>query len=204
MTSAVLLVAALATGAQPPAGSARYAIDRNHSRVGFSIRHFFMQAEGEFRDFEGSVQLHPGALASSSVEVRIEAASIHTGNMDRDRELKAGDFFDVARHPELRFESRSLEVKGLESFVLHGLLSIKGITRPVALECACRFLDPDARGRERLGCTATASVERADFGLDWNLVLDGGNLMLGKQVSIRIDLVAVRDPAPEGRPVSAP
>jgi polyisoprenoid-binding protein YceI len=170
-------------------------IDPSHSTVGFSIRHMvFSKVRGRFLKLTGAIQLDDD-LAKSWVEVTIDAASIDTGTAQRDNHLRSADFFDVERFPELRFRSNRVEDLGEGRLRVVGELTIRDHTREVALdvEPAGRGMDP--WGNERIGYVATASIDRKDFGLKWNQLLEAGGVLVGDRVDIELDVQAVNTAA---------
>jgi polyisoprenoid-binding protein YceI len=170
-------------------------IDASHSTIGFSIRHMvFSKVRGRFLKHTGAVQLADDAT-QSWVEVAIDAASIDTGTAQRDTHLRSADFFDVERFPELRFRSTRVEELGGDRLRVIGDLTIRDVTRAVTLdvEPAGRGMDP--WGNERIGFVAKTSIDRKDFGLQWNQVLEAGGVLVGDRVDIELDIQAVNTAA---------
>jgi polyisoprenoid-binding protein YceI len=170
-------------------------IDAAHSTIAFSIRHMvFSKVRGRFLKHTGAIQLADD-LAAAWVEVTIDAASIDTGTAQRDTHLRSADFFDVERFPELRFRSTRVEELGGDRLRVTGDLTIRDITRPITLdvEPAGRGMDP--WGNERIGFVAKASIDRKDFGLQWNQVLEAGGVLVGDRVDIELDIQAVNTQA---------
>jgi len=174
----------------------RWEIDSSHSGIHFSVRHLVIaKVRGKFARWTGSLAVPEGDLDRASVEVTIDASSIDTGVADRDTHLKSADFFDVATYPELHFKSGRIERLGGDDLRLTGELTIHGVTREVelAVESTGRTMDP--WGNERLGFEAKTSVNRKDFGLTWNQVLETGGVMVGDKVEIELELEAVKQVA---------
>jgi len=170
-------------------------IDASHSTIGFSIRHMvFSKVRGRFGRYTGAIRLDDD-LAKSWVEVAIDAASIDTGTAQRDTHLRSPDFFDVDHFPELRFRSSRIEELGEGRLRVIGDLTIRDTTREVALdaESAGRGMDP--WGHERIGFVAKASIDRKDFGLQWNQLLEAGGVLVGDRVDIELDIQAVNTAA---------
>jgi polyisoprenoid-binding protein YceI len=168
-----------------------WTIDATHSTIGFSIRHMvFSKVRGRFLNYTGAIRLDDD-LAKSWVEVAIDAASIDTGTAQRDNHLRSADFFDVENFPELRFRSTSVEDVGGGRLRMIGELTIRDTTREVALdvEPAGRGMDP--WGNERIGFVAKTSIDRKDFGLAWNQLLEAGGVLVGDRVDIELDVQAV-------------
>jgi len=167
-------------------------IDGTHSGVNFSVRHMvFAKVRGRFGKFGGSLDLDPADLAKSSVDIQIDAASIDTGTPDRDNHLRSPDFFDVAKYPQLTFKSKRVERKGDTEYKVTGDLTIRDITREVALEVEFGGTGKDPWGNQRLGFTASARIDRKEFGLKWNQVLEAGGVLVGEKIDIEIELQAV-------------
>jgi polyisoprenoid-binding protein YceI len=170
----------------------RWDIDVGHSAVHFWVRHMVIsKVHGRFARWSGSIELDEKDLTRSSVEVRIDAASIDTQVADRDAHLKSADFLDVAKYPELTFRSRRIERKG-EGYRVVGDLSLHGVVREVALEAEFAGTGKDPWGNERAGFSAKASLDRREFGLVWNAALETGGVLVGEKVEIAIELEAVK------------
>ncbi len=171
-------------------------IDTTHSSITFSVRHMvFAKVRGRFSAWTGSVQFDGADPTKGSVSVVIDASSIDTGTADRDTHLRSGDFLDVANFPELRFTSQSLESLGSDRYRLHGELTIRDTTRPVALEVTYNGQAQDPWGKQRAGFTATTSLDRREFGLAWNQVLEAGGVLVGEKIEIEIEIQAVNSAA---------
>lgn len=166
-------------------------IDPAHSAIHFSVRHMmFAKVRGSFGTFTSELELDPNDITRGSVRVEIDAASIDTGVGDRDAHLRSGDFLDVEHYPKLRFESQRIELAG-ERLRLHGELTIRDVTRPVTLDVERLGEGTDPWGKRRLGFAAKGSIDRKDFGLSWNQVLEAGGVLVGDRVEIEIDLQVV-------------
>jgi polyisoprenoid-binding protein YceI len=183
---AALAATALLLGLSPAvqAAPATWTIDPNHSNVTFTIRHFFSKVNGSFTKFSGKIVYDPANVAASSAKAEIDAASIFTANERRDGHLKSADFFDVEKHPKVTFESTKITPAG-DKVKIEGNLTMHGVTKPVTLEGAFLGAGPDKAGFE-----ASGKVDRKDFGIVWNKVADQGGMMLGDDVTIRIDVEA--------------
>ncbi len=169
--AAALLLPLLALGAAPDAVE-RYDIDRNHSRVGFAVRHMGVATvRGEFRSFEGHLVLNTQDITQSTAHVVIEAASIDTGNERRDNHLRSDDFFNAERFPTITFEGRRVEQAG-DEYVLVGDLTIRDVTREVRIPF--ELSGPiELDGRRRLGAEGEVRVNRKEFNLLWNNMVEG-------------------------------
>lgn len=172
--------------AQQELKAGTWKIDTAHSIVGFSVRHMMVsKVRGRFEKFDATLTV-PEDPMQSSVEATIDSGSINTDNSDRDNHIRSADFFDVEKNPQFTFRSTALEAKG-EEFVLKGDLSIKGNTRPVelALEFNGSTLDP--YGLDRAGFSATTQISRKEFGVDIEMPMDGGGVVVGDKITIEID-----------------
>lgn len=168
-------------------------IDNAHSQITFTVRHMvFAKVRGKFAKWSGTLQLDPQDLGKSQVEVTIDASSIDTSDQQRDGHLKSPDFFNVAQFPELKFKSRSVETRGADKARITGDLTLHGVTKEVVLDAHVSGRGKDPWGNERIGFSATAAVDRTDFGLKWNQALEAGGLLVGTKVDIDIDLQALQ------------
>jgi len=167
-------------------------IDTAHSGIRFSVRHMvFAKVRGRFADWRGTLELDPGDVTRAKVEVEIDAASIDTGVAERDDHLRSADFLDAAQFPSLRFESTQVEASGGNRYRVHGHLAIRGATREVVLDVEYAGEAKDPWGNQRAAFVATTSLDRRDFGLTWNQVLEAGGVLVGERIDIEIDVQAV-------------
>jgi len=182
----------LASAAMLPAEPVKYELDPAHSSASFSVRHLMVSnVRGEFARLSGSVVYDPDNLAACRVEV-IDAGSINTREPKRDAHLKSADFLDVANHPQIKFAGKRFYRESGSLKVL-GELTIRGVTKEVVL--AVDGPTPEVKdpwGNRRIGATATATINRTDWGLTWNRALEAGGVVVGEQVAITIDLEAVK------------
>jgi polyisoprenoid-binding protein YceI len=177
-------------GTEVPA-AATYGIDPSHSEVGFSVRHMMVsKVRGRFSDVAGTVVIADDPLASS-VEVTINTASIDTGDEKRDAHLRSGDFFDVERYPSLTYRSTKVVPAGRQ-WLVEGDLTLNGVTRKVPLTVSFEGAATDPWGGVRAGFSARAELDREDFGLSWNQTLETGGVIVGKKISIELEIEAVR------------
>lgn len=161
-------------------------IDPAHTSVEFAVRHLMISTvRGRFGSVSGSLT---GLGQAPSLSVTIDAASIDTRVAQRDEHLRSADFFDVANHPTITFTSTRLEGKPTGSFRLIGDLTIRGITRDVALDVEYQGGGKDPWGNERMGFSASGKLDRKAFGLTWNQVLEAGGLTVGDEVKFTIDV----------------
>ena len=173
--------------------SERWEIDSSHSSLHFSVRHLVIaKVRGAFARWSGTIQVPDGDFSKASVVVTIDASSIDTGVADRDGHLKSPDFFDVAQHPELRFVGERVQSRTEGEIDVVGELTLKGITRDAVLRVEQHGQAKDPWGNVRAAFTAKTSIDRKDFGLTWNQVLETGGVMVGDRVDIEADIEAVK------------
>jgi polyisoprenoid-binding protein YceI len=172
-----------------PAGT--WNIDPTHSTVGFVARHLVIsKVRGSFRSFSGAIIIGAQQL-DSSVSVSIDMASVDTADESRDGHIKGEDFFDVATFPTMTFTSTKLTQEG-EGFEVTGDLTIKGVTRSVILELEFNGVSKDPWGGTRAGFSAETEINRKDFGLEWNVVMETGGVLVGEKIKIELDIQAVQ------------
>ena len=167
-----------------------WTIDPSHSAVGFSVRHLMSKVRGSFTEFTGEIVTTEDPLVSQ-VSVRIPTASITTNNAQRDGHLRSTDFFDAESGQELVFVGTSVRERE-DGHVIVGDLTINGVTREVELATEFLGVDVDAYGATRLGAEASTSISRKDYGVDFNVPLDGGKLLIGDKVDITLAIEAVK------------
>jgi polyisoprenoid-binding protein YceI len=168
-------------------------IDPAHTGINFSVRHMVVsKVRGRFGKYSGTIKLDDGDFTRSSVEVSIDASSIDTGVADRDTHLRSTDFFDVAKFPELKFRSHRIERVDDARYRVIGELTIRDVKREVSLDVEYGGRGKDPWGNERVGFVAKTSIDRKEFGLTWNQVLESGGILVGDRVDIDLDVQAVR------------
>ena len=168
-----------------------WTLDPAHSAVTFSVKHMMVTTvRGGMQIREFKLDFDPENLAGSSVRVGMDVASIDTGQEIRDNHLRSADFFDAQRFPAITFVSTRIEPDG-DDYLIHGDLTIRGVTRPVALAAEYAGTVPNLKGGLSAGFSARTKVNREDFGLTWNVALESGGVMVGKDVKIEIDLEVV-------------
>lgn len=173
----------------PAPGS--YQLDAAHSEVGFVARHLVVtKVRGRFQSYDVDLRISD-RIEDSTLEVRLDAASITTGNPDRDAHLRTGDFLDVEHHPQLTFRSRSIRPVSVTEWAVDGELEIRGVARPVTLEVEFLGETVDPFGNTKLLATARTEIDREDWGLTWNAVLETGSVLVSKKIQIEIDVQAV-------------
>lgn len=180
-----------------------YTIDPAHSRIGFAARHAMVATvRGHFSDFDAAVHLDEKQPEKSTAEITIKAASLSSGNADRDAHLLSPDFFDVEKHPAISFRSTSAERQDEDTYVLRGDLTIRDITKPVSIEFERSGTAVDPWGNYRVGFEGKTTVSRKEWGLTWNMALEAGGVVVGDKVKLEFDIAAVRqaDRAAVGTP----
>ncbi len=167
-------------------------IDPAHSEVGFTVRHLMVsKVRGKFGGFTGAITVSDDPLASS-VEATIDAATISTGEENRDGHLRSPDFFETDAHPTWTFRSTSVEQSGSD-FEVAGDLTIKGVTRPVALDLEFNGVGQDPWGGTRAGFSATTEISRKDFGVTFEMPTEGGvNVVVGDKIKVELEIEAVK------------
>jgi polyisoprenoid-binding protein YceI len=186
---------ALALPAAAAAQSATWTIDPGHSAATFQVRHMIVaNVKGEFGGPVGTASFDPKDLSTLRVEATIDARTVNTRNPDRDKDLRSDLFFDVAKYPRITFKSRSVTVDGPGKLKVLGDLTIKGVTKPVTLEVEGPTQEiKDIWGSRRIGATATTTINRRDFNIVYNRLLEGGGAVVGDQVSITLDMEFTRN-----------
>lgn len=166
-------------------------IDTVHSHIGFSVKHMMVAtARGQFKSYSGTLRLDAKDFTRSTFEGEIDVASIDTGNADRDNHLRNNDFFDVASHPKITFKSTRVEAKGEGEYVVHGDLTIRGVTKPVALDVEFHGTSKNPYGKTVAGFGARGTINRKDFGVSFNAVLETGGVALAEKVKLELDVEA--------------
>jgi polyisoprenoid-binding protein YceI len=167
-----------------------WAIDPVHSDVSFSVRHMMVsKVKGRFGTFSGTVVTAENPL-DSVVTAEIDLNSIDTNNAQRDDHIRSADFFEVASYPTMTFSSTSIEADG-DDFVLHGDLTLKGHTQNVPLKLELNGIGPDAFGGTRIGFSASTELSRKEFGVDIDMPLDGGGVVIGDKITVTLEIEAV-------------
>jgi polyisoprenoid-binding protein YceI len=193
-TRSFALAAALALSGSAQAST--WVLDTEHTTVGFSVKHMMVtEQKGAFDTFSGTIELDDKDLTKSTVNVTIEPASVNTKNKKRDDHLRSPDFFDTAKFPKMTFTSTKVEKAKDGSFLVTGNLTIRDVTKPVTLTVAPlsdEFKDP--WGGTHRGTTATATINREEFGLVWNKALEKGGFVVGKDVKIELQVELLPKP----------
>jgi len=171
----------------------QWILDPAHVEIGFAIRHLMISTvRGRFGGASGTISVDESNPQSSKVDVTIDVASIDTRQEMRDNHLRSPDFFDVANYPSMRFVSRRIEGDVAKKFRVVGDLTIRDVTREVTLDVTNEGRTRDPWGNERVGVSATAKLNRADFNLTWNQALETGGVVVGDEVKLSIDAELIR------------
>ncbi|MCG0239783.1 MAG: YceI family protein [Firmicutes bacterium] len=171
----------------------RWTIDPAHTVVEFAVRHMMISTvKGTFSGIQGTILADPEDLTSASCEVTVDVNSINTREPQRDEHLRSPDFFDAANYPTITFRSRSITRTGEQEYLLVGDLTIRGVTREVQLRLTYAGQARDPWGNERIGFSVEGKINRKDFGLTWNAVLETGGVLVGDEVRINIEAEAVK------------
>ncbi|HBY64055.1 MAG TPA: protein yceI precursor [Solibacterales bacterium] len=190
-----LFVAAAACSLVAPAFAQvnSWTIDSSHSGAHFAVRHMMVSnVRGQFGKMSGTVEFDPKNLTLSKVNATIEVASVNTQDAKRDEHLRSADFFDVAKFPAMTFVSKAVKPMGAGKLQMTGDLTMKGVTKEVTFDVEGPSPELVARGTARSGASASAKINRKDFGVTWNRALDAGGVAVGDEVSITIDIEMVR------------
>jgi len=175
-------------------GAGTYRFGPEHSTLEFSGKHIFTTARGRFGSFEGTIEVGDGPQ-DSSVELSIDAGSLQSSSQMRDDHLRSPDFLNVEGFPRIAFRSKALRPTGGRAFELDGELTIKDITRPVTLTGEYLGSAVDPFGNTSIGFTAATSFDRADFEMTWNMALEAGGWLVGKTVTVEVQVEAQRQAA---------
>lgn len=171
----------------------KWVLDPAHSELTFKVKHLMItNVKGEFRHFNASFISNGDDFDQAAVTATIDAASIDTNNADRNNHLKAADFFDVANYKDITFTGTELKKLDDENYLLKGLLQIKGISKEITLDVEFGGLIKDPYGNHKAGFTFSGKINRKDWGLNWNAVLEGGGVMVSEDVRINGDVQFIK------------
>ena len=167
-----------------------YKIDPAHTSVGFSVRHMGVSnVKGHFDEFAGSVVLDNGSIKEATATIQVK--SVNTGIEKRDNHLRTADFFEATKYPEITFKSRRVEKSG-DQTILIGDFTMRGVTKELRLPVTVNGPIKDPQGNSRIGLEAKTTVNRKDYGMKFNAVMETGSLMVGEEVTIEINAEAVK------------
>lgn len=184
------IVTAAAALSTPAFAGDTYTFDKGHSNVGFQVRHIFTNVAGRFTDYAGTIRIDREKPESSSVEFTIQATSIDTGEKNRDTHLRSADFFDVAAHPTIAFKSTSIKPNGKDSYLVTGDFTMRGVTKQITLPVSVLGEGKDPFGNQKMGLETGITLNRKDYGLNWNKALETGGLLVGDEVKVQIAIEA--------------
>ncbi|MGH9422611.1 MAG: YceI family protein [Thermoanaerobaculia bacterium] len=170
-----------------------FVVDKVHSEATFQVRHMMSKVSGKFDDFSGKINADRAKPSASSVEFTIKSGSINTGNPDRDKDLRSDNFFDAEKMPEITFKSTSIVATRKKNvYDVTGDLTMHGVTKRITLPVEFGGFGKDPWGNERAGFSLTTTINRKDYGINWNKALDNGGVLLGDDVTINVNLEAVK------------
>lgn len=177
----------------PAVTAGDYKVDPAHSEIGFRVKHLGISTvRGIFNEADAEITFPDDKLTGMQAEATVQTASVYTNDADRDEHLRSGDFFDAENHPVISFKSTDVAAVEGSRFTLNGHLTIRGVTKPIVLEGEYLGSAVDPWGNQRTAFTAEGSINRKDFGLNWNKALEAGGLLVGDEVTIVLDVQAVK------------
>jgi len=171
----------------------KWSIDPTHSQAEFSIRHMFTNVRGHMVVTSGTVEADDRDPLKAVIVARLDPSTVNTGVLIRDNHLRSVDFFDVERYPEIVFRSTAISQTAKDRYAVIGMLSMRGVERPVTLDARAAGDGIDPFGNRRAGVSARTTLNRKDFGLHWNRALESGGLLVGDEVDINLEIEAVLD-----------
>ena len=170
-------------------------IDASHSNINFTARHMMIsKVRGQFENFDGTVNFDPDYPENTTIDISIDIDSLTTNDEQRDNHLKSPDFFDAAKYPVMTFKSKKVEQVDEDSGKLYGDLTIRGTMKPVVLDVEYAGQAKSPWGTISAGFSASATINRKDWGLNWNQALETGGVLVGDKIKIDIDLELVKQP----------
>jgi polyisoprenoid-binding protein YceI len=172
---------------------ATWNIDTAHSAIHFSVRHMVVsKTRGRFTKFGGQLEFDPDNPEAAKVQVTIEPASVDTADSQRDGHLRSADFFDVEKFPTASFKSTRVEDLGGDKYRISGDLTIRGVTKPLSFDATFEGSGKDPWGGERAGFSGGTTIDRRQFGLEWNKALETGGVLVGEKVELSLEVEAVK------------
>ena len=174
-------------------GLSTFTVDPAHSRLGFTVRHMgFSKVRGSFEQFEGTVRMEPGSLDTLQAEATVQTNSITTSDEKRDEHLRSADFFEVDKYPAISFKSTEIKDVSGDAFTLVGEFTLHGVTKTIALKGTFLGEGIDPWGGTRVAFEASARLNRKEYGLNWNAVLESGGFLVSDDVEITLEVQAVQ------------
>jgi polyisoprenoid-binding protein YceI len=190
--SFLFIVVALTISAQAQTG--KWTFDKNHSKISFTVAHMMIsEVEGNFEKYDGTVLSDKPDFSDAKINFNIDPASINTDEPDRDKHLKSPDFFNVEKFPAITFVGKSMKSTGKNTYQLTGDLTILGISKSVTLDAKYNGTVKDPRGNTKAGFKITGTINRSDWGLKYNSVVDNGGVMIGEEVNILCNVELVKN-----------
>ncbi len=186
------VTAALLAGISTP--TMAFELDTVHTHVGFSVKHMMVSTvRGQFNSYRGKLELDPQDFTKSKFEGEIDVESINTGNEQRDAHLRTNDFFDAPNHPKITFKSTRIERKSDDEYLVTGDLTIRGVTKEVTLDVEWSGTSKNPYGKTVAGLSARGTINRKDFGVNFNALLETGGVAVGEKVKLEVEVEAVSD-----------
>lgn len=171
--------------------NAKWVVDAAHSSLDFSVKHMMIaKVKGTFEAFEAQVEANPEDLTTANIQFSVDLASVNTRNDDRDGHLRSADFFDVEQNPKMTFQSTSIEKTDEGEYAVTGDLTLHGVTRSETFEVVFEGAGKDPWGNEKVGFSGTGKINRSDYGLVYNAVLETGGVLIGDEVKISLEIEA--------------
>lgn len=171
----------------------KWAVDAAHSTVEFTVRHMMIaKVKGTFHEFTASIEADPEDLTTANIEVEVDVKSVDTRNADRDNHLRSADFFDADQYPKMTFKATDITKKGDGEYEVTGDLTIRGVTRQETFTVTFEGAGKDPWGNEKVGFSASGTINRSDYGLTWNAVLETGGVMVSDEVKIALEIEAIK------------
>jgi polyisoprenoid-binding protein YceI len=179
----------------------KWSLDPSHSQIGFKVKHLMVtNVRGVFNEYSGSIYTTGDNFPGAEIDLSIYPASVSTGDATRDAHLKSPDFFDAENFNEINFRGTALLKTNESEYVLHGDLSIKGVTKRIKLDVEFNGIVKDPWGGNRAGFVITGKISRKEFGLTWNAVLETGGVMVGDEVAIKCEIQLIQQPESQINP----
>ncbi|MFD1143746.1 YceI family protein [Larkinella insperata] len=173
----------------------KWVLDPKHSELGFKIKHLMISnISGSFREFEVEVDTVDEEFSTAQIRATAQIASIHTNNEQRDQHLRNSDFFEADTYPQLSFQSTKIEKLDDDTFTVYGDLTMKGVSKPVKLTVEYSGVTKDPWGGVRAGFTIGGKINRTDWGISFNGILETGGVALGEEVKINSEVQLVKQP----------
>ena len=171
----------------------KWTVDPSHTEIGFKVKHMMItNVSGSFGKFDITTETEENDFSSAQISFSADVASISTANPGRDTHLKSADFFDTEKYPQLNFVSTKMQKQDEENYLLHGNLTIKGVSRPVTLQVEFGGIGTDPYRNEKAGFTLTGKINRTDFDLNWNAALETGGVLVSEEVKLYADIQLIR------------